>query len=201
MPPLVALSQRVDVYPKRHERRDALDSRWMDLFLRCGLTGIALPNHPQQAAILLDRLSPAGICLTGGNDIVAYGGNAPERDETEALMIDWAERNDKPILAICRGLQLLMHRNGIPLEKVVDHVAVQHPVQTREGALYPVNSYHNWGFHQAPEDYEVLATASDGSIEAVRSKDRRILGIMWHPERNQPYDTVDIKSIKELFAT
>jgi gamma-glutamyl-gamma-aminobutyrate hydrolase PuuD len=200
MPPLVALSQRVDVYPERGERRDALDSRWMDVLSRCGLIGVALPNHPQQVAALLDQLSPTGICLTGGNDIVAYGGDAPERDAAEALMIDWAERNGKPVLAVCRGLQLLMHRNGIPLEKMADHVAVLHPVQTSDGTAYPVNSYHNWGFRKVPGDYEILATATDGSVEAVRSRNGRILGIMWHPERNQPYDTADIASIKELFT-
>lgn len=201
MQPLVVLSQRVDVYPERGERRDALDSRWMNVLSHCGLAGIALPNHPLQAAILLDRLSPAGICLTGGNDIVAYGGDAPERDATEALMIDWAQRNGKPILAVCRGLQLLMHRNGIPLEKVADHVAVRHPVQTNDGVVHPVNSYHNWGFRQVPKNYEILATAPDGSIEAVRSHNHRILGIMWHPERNEPCDSADIESIKELFTT
>ena len=46
---------------------------------------------------------------------------------------------------------------------------------------------------------EVLATSEDGVIEAVRHKKALVMGIMWHPERNRPFEEHDVSLIKKLF--
>lgn len=80
----IAVSQRVDCHPDRGERRDALDQRWPHFLAACGLLPVVLPNRPELGVPLLDRTAPAGLLLTGGNDLAVMGGDAPERDETEA---------------------------------------------------------------------------------------------------------------------
>jgi putative glutamine amidotransferase len=42
-----------------------------------------------------------GIVLTGGNDLTAYGGDAPDRDATETALLDFAERRNLPVLGVC----------------------------------------------------------------------------------------------------
>ena len=52
----------------------------------------------------------------------------------------------------------------------------------------------------AADDLVVEARSEDGVIEAVRVRDRKIYGTMWHPERERPYEAEDIRFIKQIFA-
>lgn len=198
MMPLIAVSQRVDVLKDRNERRDALDQRCPDFLAACGFRAIALPNRDDAAADLLGRLSPAGILLTGGNDLTALGGDAPERDRTEAAMLAWADRNGAPAFGVCRGLQMIAHTHGTILRRVESHIAKPHVV-TGAGVNRTVNSFHGWGFDQAPADFDVLARAEDGTVEAMRHRTKPIAGIMWHPEREGVFDAGDIDLVRNFF--
>jgi len=110
---LVAVTQRVAVEPRHGERRDCLDQAWTRFLLACGLTPMPAPNQ-QEAALALCTTAPvAGIVLTGGNDLAAYGGDAPERDATEGALIDLAARRGWPVLGVCRGMQMIQERFGI----------------------------------------------------------------------------------------
>ena len=68
MMPFIAISQRVDILKDRNERRDALDQRWHDFLGACGFRALPLPNTAEAAMDLLDRMSPVGVLLPGGND-------------------------------------------------------------------------------------------------------------------------------------
>ena len=81
---LIFVTQRIDEAVSYAERRDALDQRWAVLLEKLGCAALPVPNHPKTAAALLERVRPDGILLTGGNDPASCGGNAPERDETDA---------------------------------------------------------------------------------------------------------------------
>ncbi|MBY0429703.1 MAG: gamma-glutamyl-gamma-aminobutyrate hydrolase family protein [Rhodospirillales bacterium] len=180
---LVAVSQRVEIVPNYGERRDALDQRWPAFLAECGLLAVPVPNHPAAPAALFAALPLAGVLLTGGNDLAAYGGDAPERDETESRLLDEAERRGLPALGVCRGMQMILHRAGAILHPVSGHVTTGHPIR-RDGAPAIVNSYHCWGATRAVPDLAVVATAEDGVIEAVRHRRRPVFGMMWHPERD-----------------
>jgi putative glutamine amidotransferase len=88
---------------------------------------------------------------------------------------------------------------GATLHPIRNHVATRHEVA---GALpaREVNSYHALAFSQCPEGYEVLATASDGSIEAIRHRTLPWQGWMWHPEREDEFSQADITAIAEIFS-
>jgi putative glutamine amidotransferase len=199
-PKPIAVTQRVDIVAKRGERRDALDQRWVDFLAACGLLAVPMPNRRETAAALFDATAAAGLLLTGGNDPVAVGGDAPERDETEAALIERAQARGLPVFGVCRGLQMLLMRHGAVLGPVTGHVTAAHAVRI-DGALVEVNSYHNWGAREAPRDLEVWAVAEDGVVEAVRHRRDPMAGIMWHPERAAPFAPRDVGLFRRFFGT
>ena len=162
-----------------------------------------------------------GILLTGGPDLdpVRYGeaahstvtGVDPERDEYEIELVRRAIEADVPVLAICRGLQVMNVAFGgtlvqdIPSELpgASGHVVpaplygIAHDVwivrasllgsvmgdDLADGDTLPVNSRHHQAVRRLADGFEVSATAPDGIIEAVERPGARFcLAVQWHPE-------------------
>jgi N5-(cytidine 5'-diphosphoramidyl)-L-glutamine hydrolase len=196
---LVVVSQRVTIEPRYGERRDCLDQAWTRFLLACGLTPMPAPNQAEAALVLCETMPVAGIVLTGGNDLAAYGGDAPERDATEGALIDLAARRGWPVLGVCRGMQVIQQRFGIALKRVAGHVAPRQSVAI-DGRPEEVNSYHNFGATETSPPLEAWAVAADGVVKAVRYKRGRITGIMWHPERLDPFAPRDIALFRRFFG-
>lgn len=183
----VLISQRVDLVPQRDERRDALDQAWgasLHELLGRSFLMLPVPNRRQDVLAMLTACPPSLIVLSGGNDI----GGAPERDATEAGLLDSAQQSGVPVLAVCRGMQMVQHYLGGELTQVTGHVKCEHPVRTAPGQVLPpltVNSYHDWGIHQSglAADLRSMYLHEDGTVEAAVHKSRPWLGVMWHPER------------------
>ena len=194
----VAITQRVAVIPEYGERRDCLDQAWPRFLRACGLLPLALPNVIEVALEMFRRPDLAGLVLTGGNDLTAVGGNAPERDQTENALVDEAESRGLPVLAVCRGMQLIQHRHGIALSRVEGHVTRRQTIAIR-GKNAEVNSYHCFGARESRLPLDVWAVAPDGVIKAIRDASRPVTGIMWHPERNLPFAPEDIALFRNTF--
>jgi N5-(cytidine 5'-diphosphoramidyl)-L-glutamine hydrolase len=192
----VAVSQRVVVDPPYGTRRDCLDQVWIKFLLGCGVIPIPIPNSVDAALMICETVS--GIVLTGGNDLTAYGGDAPDRDETETALLDLAERRDLPVLGVCRGMQMIQHRFGARLEKVHGHVTPRQRISI-DGKSVEVNSYHNFGAMEVYPPLMTWAIAEDGVIKAVRHTGGRMIGVMWHPERLDPFAADDIALFSRFF--
>jgi putative glutamine amidotransferase len=197
---LIAVSQRVAVAPPFSERRDCLDQAWIKFLTTCGLTALPVPNDEHAAQRLCYAMPISGILLTGGNDLTAYGGDAPERDATESVLIDIADKRALPILGVCRGMQMIQHRFGIRLERVAGHVARLQTISV-EGKPAEVNSYHNFGTTETRPPLQAWAFAEDGVIKAIRHPRARMTGIMWHPERLSPFASRDITLFQQFFGS
>jgi putative glutamine amidotransferase len=195
---LVAVSQRVAVVPPHGERRDCLDQAWAAFLVACGITPLPVPNDATVARALLAAAPVRGLLLTGGNDLVDYGGDAPERDAAEAALLDAAEGRHLPILGVCRGMQVIQHRFGIPLQRVAGHVA-RRQVIAIDGKPHEVNSYHNFGTTETAPPLDAWAVAEDGIVKAVRHRQRPMIGIMWHPERIAPFAGRDVDLFRQFF--
>jgi len=179
--------------------------------------GRALIVPPNEEAIeeTLDALD--GVLFSGGSDIdpAEYGqdahpetnGTRPARDRSELTLLGGALERDMPVLAVCRGSQVLNVARGGDLvqhlPEVVGHekhkqtpgVFADHEVDVREGTRLasllgeraPVKSHHHQGFGRLGEGLvEVAWAAEDGLLEAVEVPGQRfVVGVLWHPEEGQ----------------
>ena len=93
-----------------------------------------------------------------------------------------------------RGAQVIATYMGAELVRVDNHVG-RHAVEGPGGGRI-VNSFHNYGFVQPPYGVEVGARSADGVIESFTGRTTRVLAMMWHPERNVPFEAEDIRSIR-----
>ncbi len=194
----VIFTQRVEIVESYGERRDCADQRIAAFLGQCGYLPVPVPNALHDIGELIEAVGPAGIVLTGGNSLSRYGGNAPERDRTDRVLIGAALKRGVPLYGFCRGMQSVLDYFGCELEDVPGHVTVRHKIS---GSYEEeVNSYHNQACRQLKEPLRMLAQASDGVIEAVEHPQKKILATMWHPEREQPYKTEDMQRVRTLFG-
>jgi gamma-glutamyl-gamma-aminobutyrate hydrolase PuuD len=171
-----------------------------------------------------------GLLLMGGIDVdpAQYGEQRdpntdepdPELDRAERDAIEAALRQDMPILAICRGMQLLnVHHGGTlvqHLTPVQNHRSIKdddrslpiHPVDIQPDSLLSrvmrsdsseVNSRHHQAVKKLGEGLRVSATAADGIVEAIERGDRTfVLGVQWHPEDQIHRDRTQLKLFQGL---
>jgi putative glutamine amidotransferase len=195
----VLYTQRVEIVKSYGERRDCADQNIPRFIEVCGYLPVPIPNSKDVAVEMIEQLKPAGIILTGGNSLVKYGGDAPERDETEKAILDTAIEKNIPVYGFCRGMQMILDYFGCELQNVTDHVAVRHKINGKLGEM-EVNSFHNQACLKAEEPLEVLAKTQDGVIEAVQCSEKHILATMWHPERETPFNNDDIERVQNLIG-
>jgi putative glutamine amidotransferase len=203
---VVAVSQRVDVWADRGERRDALDQRLCLWLVTAGCVPVPVPNSLMVAGDAgelwlqrwLEAVKPDAVLLSGGNDI----GGAPERDNTERSLLAYAKDQALPVLGICRGMQMMGVWAGASLVPVERHAGTQHQLQVVEGPdEWPstVNSFHNFALSDCPPGFAVSARAGDGTIEAMCHAHLPWEGWMWHPERERDFSLTDIDRLRALF--
>ena len=196
--PLIGLTQRVEEVPGWNERRDQLDQNWVHFVAALGGVPLPLPNHLETVRLLVPKLS--GVILTGGGDLAALGGTAPERDAVEEEMIGQAVRGSLPLVGVCRGLQALVQSAGGQMADVPGHIGSAHWIEGSWGGRR-VNSFHRYGIVQMPEPWIIEAySAEDNLIEAIRHPTLPMAAVMWHPERVVPFDPRDTTLFRNLLA-
>ena len=204
----IGISQRVDNIEAHNEWRDALDQRMNAWVIEAGFIPVPVPNSLVDMSLsgdsqpMLERwlhsLHIDALLLSGGNDI----GSVPHRDLTERYLLRWAEKNSKPVLGICRGMQMIGTYSGVELIHVDGHVNTRHQLNINYdyGQSLPksVNSYHNLVLQECPTQFEVLATSEDGNIEAIMHRELSWEGWMWHPEREEKFSINNLDRFKKL---
>lgn len=145
------------------------------------------------------------LLLPGGGDLEPwrYGQSNrgscnmdAERDEKEMELLELFLRQGKPVLGICRGLQVInVFFGGTLLQDMEGHRAVggidrYHIVQTADPQLRQlfgertiVNSAHHQGIDRVGHGLTAVQWARDGVIEAVRHEKFPVWAVQWHPER------------------
>jgi gamma-glutamyl-gamma-aminobutyrate hydrolase PuuD len=181
---------------------------------RAGGRALLVPPSDDGVDETLEALD--GLIFSGGSDLdpELYGqeahaetsGVVRNRDTAELALLEAALERDMPVLAICRGSQVLnVARGGDLVQHLPDVVGdekhkhtpgefADHDVSVEDGSRLasvlgeraPVKSHHHQGFGKLGEGLRVVAHAEDGTIEAVEDPTRRFaLGVLWHPEAGE----------------
>jgi gamma-glutamyl-gamma-aminobutyrate hydrolase PuuD len=191
---------------------------------RAGGRALLVPPSEEGVEETLDALD--GVIFSGGADLdpALYGQEAheetygvlEERDRGELALLQAALARDLPVLAICRGSQVLNVALGGDLVQHLPDVVgdekhkhtpgayADHDVEllpeTRLGSLLgdraPVKSHHHQGFGRLGGGLREAARAEDGTVEALEDPSKRFaLGVLWHPEAGE-----DLRLFEELVA-
>jgi gamma-glutamyl-gamma-aminobutyrate hydrolase PuuD len=157
-----------------------------------------------------------GLIFSGGSDLdpELYGEQAHpetngwvrERDDFELGLMQAALARDVPLLAICRGSQVLNVALGGDLEQHVPDrvhsdahketpgVFAEHDVAVLQGTTLAtilgdradVKSHHHQGYGELGSGLREAARAADGTVEALEDPTRRFtVGVLWHPEEGE----------------
>jgi putative glutamine amidotransferase len=192
--------------------------RYLDAVLRAGGEPITLSPREirhDEALALLGRAD--GLVLMGGSDVDPhlYGqhrahhvyGVIPEQDHFEMALVHAAIELGMPVLAVCRGIQLvnvalggtlIQHLGDLP--DVIEHAPGKFPAG-QDHVLHPVTlepgsriadaigvtdiigaSFHHQGIDDVATGMRVVGRSPDGLIEAMEHEDLWLLGVQWHPE-------------------
>jgi putative glutamine amidotransferase len=211
MTPVIALPSRyADKADTWRVPTYATGRTYCDAVVRAGGIPVVLTPDPIAVALLPSYLGRFdGLVITGGPDVdpARYGaterhetlyGVRDEHDELELSLVRVALDLGMPILAICRGLQVLnvalggtLHQHITDDETTVQHRYVMHEVELSPtcraahvmGTTRPVgHSVHHQAIDRVGRGLEVTATAADGTVEAVEMADGWVVGVQWHPE-------------------
>lgn len=192
---------------------------YTDAVVRAGGAPFVIPLVKDDSTLRRLYEQCDGLLLSGGHDLdpVLYEGDrervtmhiSSRRDRQEIQLLRWALEDDKPILGICRGMQLInvalggsLHQDiGQDVKKARNHTAnierkdfhhLAHSLKVAPGSRLagiletvevPANSLHHQAIDRLGEDLIVTAHAEDGVIEAIELPGKRfVIGIQSHPE-------------------
>ena len=210
----------------RHYGFDFLNHNYVTFFSGLGFEVVILPNSGADPGDLISATPLSLLVFSGGNDLsieMASGrpttGQDPvhRRDSWESRLYAAAVDKGVPVLGICRGMQFLnaAHGGGVtqPLSPamVERHVAKTHEVEIVESTLAPVfgqrcvsvNSYHRHGvgIDQLSGELTAVALAEEGRlVEALRVPGEKVVGVQWHPEREQVVQATDRRLVEWVTA-
>lgn len=194
----VFISQRLDNVGKFNEKRNNLDIRFLKLFEKLNIIPILIPNDIYLTKKIIKDIKPKGIILTSGGDAL----KKDVRYYSELLLINFAYKKNIPLIGICRGAQAINLYFSGKIKKISNHVRKNHKLKIHFGNKQKVitNSYHDYGIKKEilGKNLKVLGETNDGSIELFRHKSKKIVGMMWHPERFKKLRSFELKIFKNL---
>ncbi len=216
------------------KRRFAMGKNYVKSLVACGAIPVLLPTVVSRESWRAMYESADGVLLSGGGDVdpARFGelphektyGVDPERDEVEMALARWALQDDKPLFAICRGIQVVnvalggsliqdlpsQQRSDVPHDGTASgferHQAA-HTVHVEPGTHIAqivgpgeleVNSFHHQALKRVADGLVVTSRSPDGVVESVELPGKRYyIGVQWHPEEM----AADREDMMRLFRT
>ncbi|GAO99520.1 gamma-glutamyl-gamma-aminobutyrate hydrolase family protein [Fructobacillus ficulneus] len=209
-----------------------VQKKLVDVLLKNDVVPVVLPiAKPEMAAELVSMVD--GVIIPGGPDVSpSYYGEDPHRkigmtyearDAFETAVIKECVKQGKPVLGICRGIQIINVTFGGTLyqdlqsqfenevirhEQVPDSDLPTHYINVEmdsfiaksQGAHPFVNSKHHQAVKTVADGFKVTAHANDGVIEGIENPDKLIVAVQWHPENFWEDHDDQEQLFKDFFA-
>ncbi len=192
---------------------DGTQREYADRISDAGGVPVLLPVQPTlPLASILAALD--GLLFTGGGDVDSHrygaerssesGGIDPDRDRTESFLLDQAAHQHIPVLAICRGAQILnVSRGGslvqhLPMVTAEPHLVIERRTEAVHTVKIDVrsqlrrivgrdwletNTLHHQAVDHLGHHLIAVAWAADGTVEALEDQEGSIVAVQWHPEQ------------------
>jgi gamma-glutamyl-gamma-aminobutyrate hydrolase PuuD len=177
---------------------DVLESKYIIFFESLGINIIPVSNFSLNITRILNDEDIDLIILSGGGDLILEKNKNEltsycqfNRDFIEVTLMEYALKNDIPVLGICRGMEHMNTHLGGNLSNLaslnIKHpVGQEHSIKLSSGENIYVNSFHNEGLLRddlSPE-FDIYGINIESTvIESIYSKKLNWLGVQWHPER------------------
>ncbi|AMD94536.1 gamma-glutamyl-gamma-aminobutyrate hydrolase family protein [Leptotrichia sp. oral taxon 847] len=231
--PIIAITSSMDLNPDRlNDNRALVSLDYSNSVINSGGIPIILPITDNLEVIKEQAKYFDGLILSGGGDpdpnlygedcLQELGNVTPERDTFELTILDVFLKAKKPILGICRGLQLMNVFYGGTLYQDIKYLntSIQHrqrwlaDLPTHDvnileednilfeifGAKTRTNSFHHQMIKDLGSELTTIATANDGVVEAIQNKNHPFFyGVQWHPEMMASRGNLEMKKIFDKF--
>lgn len=141
------------------------------------------------------------IISLGGNDLISLKRSKENliRNKLNKYYLKLAIKKKIPFIGICHGAQFVANFFKSNIKKKKNHSNKIHKITSISiNKKIAVNSYHDYSITKLGNSLNTLAKSDDGSIEAFKHINKRILGIMWHPERYKKIKKFDLEFIKKF---
>lgn len=221
----------ITTYGRDDKGRYTLPSEYVAAVERAGAVPVLIPPLPDHAQRYLELVDGIVLAGGGDLDPAHYGGQRPDtlysidagRDALELELARRIVERRLPTLAICRGMQvlnvalggtLIEHLPAVVGEDVLHRAPPREPtphaVRLKAGSRlaavagateFAAMSWHHQAIRKAAPGLEVVATAPDGTIEAVELKDSPwLIAVQWHPELTAAKDPAQQRLFDALVA-
>ncbi|USS91742.1 gamma-glutamyl-gamma-aminobutyrate hydrolase family protein [Fructobacillus americanaquae] len=218
--------------PSRLKLANYVQKSLVDVLVKNDVVPVILPIVKSAMVAEMVRMVDA-IIIPGGPDVSPHlygedpyqqiGVTYVPRDDFEKAVIEESVRQNKPVLGICRGIQIInvafggtlyqdlpsqYEQEAIRHEQVPDSAFPTHFVIVEEksflaksqGAHPFVNSKHHQAVKKIADGFKVTARAKDGVIEAIENPDLAVYGVQWHPETFWSDHEKQEKLFQDFFA-
>jgi|LauGreSuBDMM15SN_2_FD.fasta_scaffold158475_1 putative glutamine amidotransferase len=140
------------------------------------------------------------IISLGGNSLLSLEKSNANfmRNRLDDYYLKLAIKKKIPFFGICYGAQFIANFFKSKIKKKNNHSNNVHKITLISNKKIFVNSYHDYSITKLGNSLNILAKSEDGSIEAFKHINKKILGIMWHPERYNKIKKFDLKFIKKF---
>ena len=210
----IGITQRELKLSNQKETYDSLDQNWFELANKCDIDLVLIPNRIINISDFIKKNKIKGFIFSGGGPITKnLGLNKKKnnntnafRDITETKIFKICKERKIPILGVCRGMQSLniLFKGGITkipgfVNKINYLKSFKSIYKNKYKVEKSIMSFHDYSITKNLLSKNLIPIYYSGrSIQMLKSKNEKILGIMWHPERGQLKKT-NITIIKKFF--
>tara|TARA_B100001063_G_scaffold246770_1_gene287516 strand:- start:667 stop:1281 length:615 start_codon:yes stop_codon:yes gene_type:complete len=178
---------------------DFTDHYWIKYFDKKDNFFRLIPNSIKNLnRIIKDKKKIDLIILPGGNDLFGKDKLNKLRLKIEINLIKFGILNKIPILGVCRGMQVLNYHFGGKIKKIEGHMNTKHLINLNNTffnkSQMKVNSFHNFCIPKkgVSKSFKILGVDQKDNIEMFTHKKYKIIGVMWHPERERNYNRLNL---------